>query len=655
MLRPSVCFVAAFSFLALVPYDREASAQRKRPVATPPIVQPAPKPAPTPTKAGAPPAAADMTAATRVSATTTLPTISYGTPQPRTVADIAAATPVVVPGAGTPNLASRQVMAQVSGQHVSGKILHLRGLDDIEKDVELPDDAKRLLIMHVGKTRADESDHYIVNPELAKEWLKTHDVPDHIKPPEKKKEKKGCSMRHISMKCAQNEAHQAIDKASDEWENLRRQAEQEWGNAADELSDFWKEARACFADKTLSLNEVPVKFSAEPKISIPIGGVSRSGAGGSGEISGTVDLGFPMQTDFAAKLDLFYIPCLPFVIRPKALSAEGSMEMSEVLTASIAATGEVSKTFKVPPTGGGTFPIVMIPIVIAGVPVAELDVGIFIEGSVRVAGEGRAEAQFQVETKQTAQFEFTCNGGGCGKPKKSPLLTSPITTSQSAQLQGTVSVRPAVYTALQLNFNFNALSARAGPEPYLLATAAGCAGVAAEQTQGKGSTSSHNEALTLDLDWGVDFRAEALVGGQIVGNPWTAELVGERHIWFRDLAGGGSTALVAVVDPADAVAAGTAATYKVMMPSCYPYSAPVQYSVTWTGDAVAAPTEGCDWAKGRCRFHPQKPLEIKLTWPSAGSYTLTVRPIGDEHANQVRAFAPEPKPTEVTVTVAGGG
>jgi hypothetical protein len=329
------------------------------------------------------------------------------------------------------------------------------------------------------------------------------------------------------------------------------------------------------------------------------------------------------------------------------------MTVGETLGASVTAAGEFEKIFKIPPAGGPTIPIVMIPIVIAGVPVAELDVGAYIEGSVRIAGQGKAEGGFQVENTQTAQFDFACDGGGC--KSKSQQIPVPTTTTETAQVNGQLTVEPAVYTALQLNFNFNALSARAGPEPYLLATASGCSAIAAQQSTDGSSSVQDNQALVADLDWGVKLRAEALVGGQVVGNPYVHSVTGNRHIWFRDLAGGGSTALVAVVDTTSQATAGKPATYRVKMPSCYPYKSPVQYRVTWTGNATPAPTKGCDWQKGICKSEPMTELLINLTWPIAGNYSLTVVPVGDEHGNQLRAFTPPPKSTELTITVAPEG
>lgn len=692
MFRSRPYFIATLFALSIMPYDRPASAQiRTRPAPVqkpkaPPTTAPTPAPAPVavPSKPGVPAAAAQVT---RVS-TATLPTITYGAPQPRDLAAFAAAMPAVSAslGGGTAgSVEPRLVSTLVAGQNATAKVLHLRGLSDIEKadPADLPEGAKRLLMLHVGKIAATESDHYIVNTQLAEEWFKTHgELPPHIQPPEKKSKSKGCSWRHISTKCAQNEAEQALDKASDEWENLRREAEDRWNSFSGDLSEWANEAVGCFADKTLSLNEIPVKFSIAPTMSIPLDGPVHSGSSSSGEVNGSVGLGFPMQGDFSAKLDLFYIPCLPFLIRPKQLSADGAMTVGERLTASVSAAGEFDKTFTIPPGGGPSIPIYMIPIVIAGVPVAELDISAYIEGTVQVGGEGEAEARFQLDNLNTVQFAFTCNGGGCREPDPKGKVPSQTTTlSESAGIQGHVFVKPAIYTALELNFYFGALSARAGPQPYLLGTVSGCAEAAAQQTAGGDSKSHESHVLSADLDWGIELRAEALVGREVVGDAVTP-LMKDRHIWFRDLAPGGSTALVAVVEGTPQVTAAQAATYKVKMPSCYPYTAPVRYRVTWTGDATpaasadapttspggvpsiggltrigrptATTTPGCEWQAGEgiCTFDPKQDLVFNLTWPTAGTYTLTVAVIGDDHAEGIRRFDPEPKATQLEITVA---
>lgn len=670
MLRPSARSIAFSSFLLLTAVYAQASAQVRPPVRVPVGRPPAPVPT---TRPSAPPSDSPATkpgvkageaVVTTQARLWTLPTVSYGPIQLR---------PTAVNGLGgirgvaeedgneDVKATPRSLTTEVKGQMVTAKVLQLRGLDDIEKS-ELPEGAKRLLLMHMGTIAADQSAQYIVNPELAREWMSSHPpVPPNIRPPEKKSGSQGCSTRHMSMRCVKNEGQQAIDKASEEWERLREQAQVAWNNASGELTNTWQMAQGCFADHTLSLKDIPVKFSVAPGHTFPIAGwKSKSKGDASGELSGSVSIGFPMESDFSAKLDLFYIPCLPFAIRPKALGANGSMTVGEQLTASVVATGEFESELAIPPAGGPTIPIAMLPIVVAGVPIAELDISAFVEGSVTLAGKGKAEGKVQVENKHRVDFEFACNGGGCGS--NSHTAREPVSLTESAQLQGRVTVEPAIFTAIQLNFNFNMLSVRAGPEPFLLAALSGCAAVGAQQTEGGGSSTSHNEALMADLDWGVRFRAEALIAGKIVGNAFEKSLTGNRHIWFRDLIGGGSSALVAMVDTAPQATAGKPARYTVRMPSCYMDTTPVRYRITWTGGATAAPTDGCDWARSICTFDPKTDLVIDLTWPAEGNYTLDIAPVGDEHGGgglskslgggaQLRTFDPAPKPTVVPVTV----
>jgi hypothetical protein len=268
---------------------------------------------------------------------------------------------------------------------------------------------------------------------------------------------------------------------------------------------------------------------------------------------------------------------------------------------------------------------------------------------VEVGGAGKADAHFQLDNPHKATFGFSCDGTGCSLPKLASV-PDPTTTTEGAQVQGQVFVKPAVYTALLLDFDIDALSARAGPQPYLLGTASGCAAGTATQTAGGPSSSQENHALTADLDWGVDLRAEALIARQVIGRPYVHSVTGDKHLWFRDLAPGGSSALVAVVDATAQAAVAQAAVYKVRMPSCYPYTNPVQYRVSWTGNASPAPAAACHWqaGQGTCTYDPTKDLAIALTWPAAGSYAVSVVPVGDDHH---RTFQPAPPVTRVAVTV----
>ena len=218
-------------------------------------------------------------------------------------------------------------------------------------------------------------------------------------------------------------------------------------------------------------------------------------------------------------------------------------------------------------------------------------------------------------------------------------------------------MRPDIYTAIQLDFDIDALSARAGPQPYLLGEAAGCVAVAGSQSSAAASTESENHLLTADLDWGVDLRAEALVAGKVVGNSWTYPVTHNKHLWFRDLVPDGSTGLEVLVTPVAQAVVNRPAAYKMRMPSCYPYTGAVRYQVSWTGGGSPAATPACAWQanQGTCNYDPTRDLTFAIAWPTAGSHTLTVVAVGDSHDNSMRTFAPAPKPTQLTVMVTPGG
>jgi hypothetical protein len=206
-----------------------------------------------------------------------------------------------------------------------------------------------------------------------------------------------------------------------------------------------------------------------------------------------------------------------------------------------------------------------------------------------------------------------------------------------------------------VTLNANVLGARLGPQPFLFGTAVGCGAATATQTNGDQTAGDQNAALAADLDWGVDFRAEALVGGKVLDNKYRREIIPHEnnHIWFRDLIPGGSSALhAAIAGPAQA-ATGQATAYKLSVPSCYPYDEDAKYRVTWTGNATpsATPASACQWQSGRgdCELDPTRELDVRLAWPAAGNYALTAALIGDEH----RTFEPAPLATELAVAVTG--
>lgn len=391
-----------------------------------------------------------------------LPSISYGPPQPRTSAPVVAKT----------RFEARTIATTVGGRGVTSPVLHLRGLKAVEEAPGLPDGARRLLAMAVRRVPRDQSDHFVVNPRLAQEWIAAHPVPADIQPTEPSEKK--CDNWYDSWDCA----GQAV---SDEWKRAFDHAVEEWDRATKKLAEAWETTQGCFTERTLSLPNIPVRFTIAPSMSVDLTQAASRGSG-TGSVTGKVGLGVPMDADFAARLDLFYIPCLPFAVRPRALSADGRLTVGQILEGTVTASGAFKKTFTIPPTGGPVIPIQVFPIVIAGVPVSEIDVSAYLEGNIEVSADGRAEGRFQLENSNPTRFDFGCSGAGCRATARG--APAPVTTSQGAQIQGRVSVKPAIYTALQLNFNYEALSARAGPQPFLLGVATGCGAASATQSAG---------------------------------------------------------------------------------------------------------------------------------------------------------------------------
>lgn len=613
-------------------------------VAPRPAAVPAPTRGPTTAAPPAPPtpggaAAPLQTAVPR--AATSLPQVTYGAPM--------AAPPAHASG-GLTRVATRSASARVKGRNVTSQLLHLNGRQGI-RNSGLPDGVRRLLEMHVRKVPLAESQYYIVHPQLAAQWAATHPVPPEVKPKDANEDNSDCGTISINgiVDCTEDAA-QAIE---DEFERARKRAEDWWDESTGDLADQWSEAKSCFADHTLPGPETPVKFSITPSMTV---NMEQSGSRGSaqGTLKGSVTLGVPMQSDFLARMEFFYIPCLPFVFRPKRITADGSLTVGQQLGVDLTATGAFDKIFTVPPTGGPQIVLYVIPIVIGDIPVAVLDVSAYIEGEIQVKGDGRANGSFAVTNAHRSSFDFACSGKGCSGVQKG--TTVPTTTNESAQVQGQVSVQPGIYTALQLSFDYNVLQARAGPQPYLLGVANGCGAISGSQSTNGSSTSATNAALTADLDWGLKLRAEALAGGQRIGDRWESKAMQDRHLWYRDMAPGGSTALVATVTGPAQATASQPASVNVRMPSCYPYKDDVQYRITWSGGAIPAPHPACQWqgATGTCRFDPASDLAIKLTWQNPGVHTLSVQPLRDAH----RAFNPAPRAATLTVTISaapGGG
>ncbi|HEX9852097.1 MAG TPA: hypothetical protein VGA68_03750, partial [Woeseiaceae bacterium] len=347
-------------------------------------------------------------------------------------------------------------------QFQNKQMIQLRGVDGIRKATGLPQAAKDMLWLHARTLEAQEIDGYIVIPEKAQEWSRT--LPDSVREKlrkaatdDGKKKKKGCSTQHISTGCLQNEVNQAVDDVTKAARKAWDDIEAEWGRLVDNVDD----ARKCFADHTLKA-KFPVRFSIAPQIPVSI---ERDGTRGSksgsasGSVKGTVTIGVPVAVDSTAELQVFYIPCVPFAVRPKSIGASGALDAGGDFHANVVASGEFDQLFTIPPSGGVQIPVAVIPIVLGGVPIAILDVSVYLDGTLRVDGKGKLDGNLLLRSMQKSEFDFECSGHGCKLDKRS--VPVPATAVESVQLDGRIRIKPAIYTALQLGLNINLLNARA--------------------------------------------------------------------------------------------------------------------------------------------------------------------------------------------------
>jgi hypothetical protein len=662
------------------------------PSAPAPAAAPAPTAAPPPASApvarpapGAPPAAAPTATSTPAAAhaavlpqsvagklSGNLPPLTYGTPQSISVQDIH---PMAPPSAG------RATQRSIGGVTIA----HVRGVDGLEQAQVIPKEITNLLGIHVRALPAGESDHYMINVEQAKIWLVTHPIPDTVKAADVKTGDGHSGCKAISWHCAEESAKHAEDEASRQAELVRDQAQKDWKKYGKELTDTWREGLSCLEDHTLRLDNIPVEFAASPSVGIHLeksGKTTLSNNGSaSGKAEGTVNLALPMKSpDFRANLEVFYIPCLPFMVRPKSISGHGTLTVGSKLTAAVKATGQFEETI---PTGSTQIPIQVIPIVLGGIPIVELDIDAYVEGNIEVGGEGEFTANFELDNPHEMKLEFSCSGHGCAG--RSQPVAVPTTAAESAQLNGRIHVKPMVFTAIQLGLDFDALVARAGPQPYLFGEVYGCVAGAATQNLSSGTSTAQDwYALTADLDWGIDLRAEAFIAGKKVGPTLMSRLVSQnppKHIGFWDLAH--STALLPQVQGLTQASLGQPAVYQIKMPTCYPYPDKVKYQLAWTGSAIASigasgataaarsmvrpdpalklagngtpppstgPPSPCNLQSGQgsCEFDPVKNFALDLLWPAAGTYNLTVTAVGDTpHGRQYKSA----QPTTLNVTV----
>jgi hypothetical protein len=324
--------------------------------------------------------------------------------------------------------------------------------------------------------------------------------------------------------------------------------------------------------------------------------------------------------------------------------------------------------------GGPHFPIAVLPLALGPVPIAELDLSVYVDGTLALDGSGTLKGAVSMQAFHKTAFDVICSGHGCGFKKHS--IPVPDSAAESVQMQGVIHVRPAVYAALQLDFDIDLLRARAGPEPYLLGEIYGCSATSASQNTATGNSTQELYALTADLDWGIDLRAEALVGTDKVGESHIDLTKG--HILFKDLAH--SNALIpSLAGPAQG-SVSQPALFNVKMPACYPYHDEIEYRGQWTGGATAstpAPATGSGFASVKpaglalgptqknigiggtssslctiesgeadCWNNPSAATTLDLAWPSAGAYSVTVVPVRDKHG---RVFNAQAAQTDITI------
>jgi len=651
------------------------------PAQTPGVPAPQPvSPSSTGTRLSAPGIAVSQAAQQSALKLSDLPSVTAGTPQ-------------LVPHGGL-----QQPPMGPLRSRVNNDVVHLRGADGIQQATNLPEGAKNLLLLHAYTLGPGEVDHYIVNTKLAADWIKAHPALAKVQPPTSHNSHAGCTVT-ITNPCLGADVQHIEDQTSQQVNDLLNAGQQEWQHVTHELAHDLNMVEGCFADQTLHLNEVPIQIpDSIPELAFHFnknggpdlkGTTSNQYGSASGDVTGVVTLGVPMEADFKAQVDMFWIECLPFFIRPKSIHADGAMSVAAKLGANLTANGQFTQLFTIPPTGGPVIPIEVIPIVIAGVPIAELDVSIYLDGTLAVNGTGKFDANLAFETRRTNnEFDFTCSGKSC-ELNSHALSSKPPATSESVKVNGRVYIKPAFYVALQLDFDVDALSVRAGPQPYLLGEVDGCYAASATQTLGGPSTVDQSYALTSDLDWGIELRAEALVGPKKLAERITP-LWPRSHLAFWDLAN--STALLPRLDGLTQAPIGTPAVYTIKMPTCYPYPDKVKYQLAWTGNATASlgapgttvaggvssatlatrnaiqqagrvkvggigtpsPSTGlpppCNLQSGQgyCEFDPVKDLSLDLAWPTAGNYNLTVTAVGDTpHGRQYNSA----QPTTLNVTI----
>lgn len=545
---------------------------------------------------------------------------------------------------------------------VSPGVVQLQGIEGI-RGAAIPQGAKDFLVLHARTLQAHEEDTYVVNVKHAEEWFKTHKVPESVGKAAKddgKKKSKGCSRKNISTDCVKNEAQQSLDDLTKVWRTA-------WKDTSDEAMRDWNKAQDCFSDHELPPLSVPVAFSTKNEFPVPI---SIPNANGS------LSMAVPVNANFTATLKVFYIPCLPFAVRPKSLGANGWLETGGILKGSLTTGGQIGHTFVFPIGGGGsTFSMGSIPVGIHGAPVATMEIALYIEGRLTLDGKATMNGNVSLTSLQKVGYNFECSGHGCNMSLQG-LPEPPTTAVESVKLDGRMIVKPEIYSALKLSFGGRMLEARAGAHPYLLGELYGCGGATAVQTTAGDLSVTPSHALTADLDWGFNMRAEAFVANKRVvlkelnaASAFGGGSAKRTHLLFKDLAQ--SSGLIPTVTGSKQGSVGQLSAFTIKMPQCYPFrDAPdnaLQYQVKWTGDASptgsagtarssravgllpakagantpTATADACSFQSGQatCQGTPSRDTAFQLAWPASGSYMVSVIPVSDKHGHKFESSA----------------
>jgi hypothetical protein len=557
-------------------------------------------------------------------------------------------------------------------------LVHLHGLDGIKQASGLPPGVQDFLFLHARTLPPGEVDNYVVNVELAQKWFQTHQEPDYVRQAAKAAMGGGGShagCNSISVHCLGEAAQHVEYEAARQSEALRRQAGDEWRHISGQAEQEWHQVEGCFSDQTLDPLDGSFQFSIDPQFpfSFRENVRTKSNLGSvSGSITGNANLGVPLNGSFSARLLVSYILCLPFAIRPKSIDGDGTLGVGATLNATLNASGQFDQSFTVPPTGALPIPLYVQPITIDGVPISEMDTSVYLEGTLNVGGEGSLNGAIALQAHEETAFNFSCNGGSCSAGAH--RVPVPDTATESVQVQGRIHVRPSLYAALQLALDGDLLGVRVGPEPYIYGEIYGCAAASGSQSTSGTSTSQEVNALTADVDWGIDLRGEVLTGGEKVWeHKWdlTKQISGTTgHLVFKDLAH--SNALIPAVAGTTQPPLGQAAAFKVKMPTCYPYKDQIEYQLQWSGGATATglapapntssagnkiqqvsvenvaakgtqgmsnPPANCTLQSGQadCWTDPLKDFPFNLRWPAAGNYNLTITPLRDQHGRKFDA------------------